>query len=102
MVTFPYEFDLQNVIKSEWVPVGSCAAPKMIGNVVDKKAVSSRTPNPSSGGILKSTTSSMTGMSRVNPGVGSTSSTIPIDLTNVSPNLRTCLESIMGKDLRPE
>ena len=40
MVTFPYEFDLPYVFKSERILVGSYAAPKIIGYVVDKKAVS--------------------------------------------------------------
>ena len=40
MLTFPYEFDLPYVCKSEWVPVGNYAVPKMIDYIVDKKFVS--------------------------------------------------------------
>ena len=40
MVTFTYELDLPYIFKSERILVGSYAAPKMIGYVVDKKFVS--------------------------------------------------------------
>ena len=39
MFTFPYEFDLPYVLKSERILVGNYAAPKLIGYVVDKKVV---------------------------------------------------------------
>ena len=44
----------------------------------------------------------MTDMSSVDLGVGNISSTIPLDLSNVSLNLKSRSESVIGKDLRPE
>ena len=57
--------------------------------------------DPSNGGISTSTTSSMTDMSIVDPTVGTICLTIPLDVTNVSPNLKSRLESITGIYLRP-
>ena len=37
MVNLAFEFDLPSVLKSEWILVGSYAALKMIGYIVDKK-----------------------------------------------------------------
>ena len=62
----------------------------------------SRTSSPSNAAISTSTTSNMIGMSIVDPGIGNISSTIPLDLTNVSPNIKSQLEYITGIDLRPE
>ena len=49
-----------------------------------------------------STTSRVTDMSSVDPGVGRISSTIPLGLTNMSPYLKSRLEPMMGIYIRPE
>ena len=55
-----------------------------------------------SDGISTSTASSITDVSGVNPGIGSISLTIALDLTYVSPNLEARLEYIIGIDIRSE
>ena len=59
----------------------------------------SKTSSPRSTGITTTITSCITGMSSVYPDVGNIDSTIPLDFTNVSWNLKSRLKSIIGIDL---
>ena len=102
MVKFSYKFDLPCVFKFDRILVANYAAPKMITYIVDKRLFLSRTSCSRNSGISTSTTSSITGISSVDSRVRNVSSIIPLDLTNVSPNLKSRLESIIGIDLRPE
>ena len=67
-----------------------------------RKLFLSRRSNPSSGGISTLITWKVIGMSSVDPDVSSIRSAIPLDLTNVSSNLKSLLEYIMMIDKRPK
>ena len=95
MITFPYEFDFTYISRSEWIFVGNYAVSKKIDYVVEKEIFPSRTSSPGNAYIWMSTTSNIIDISSVDPGVCIISLTIPLDLTNVSPNLKSHLELLL-------
>ena len=102
MVIFPCEFNLPCVFKSERILVGNYLFPKMIDYIVKRMSFPSGASYPSNSSISTPTTSCMTGISSLDPGIDNISLTISLDLTNISLNLKLHLESIIGIDLRPE
>ena len=96
MFTLPDKFVFPCIFKSEWSFVGNYVVPKTISHVVYKRIFPSKTSRSNNTGICTCTMARSTGTSRVYTGIGSIRLTIPLDPTDVLPNLKSRSHLLLG------
>ena len=97
MITFLYEFVLTFVSNLSGSLLVTMKLQRWLVTLSTRRLSPFRASYPCGGGITTSTKSIMVGISSVDSGVGSISSTMPLDLTNVSANLKSCWNLLLGK-----